>query len=615
MLYARVVLGLAVEGPFDYIIPSCLSKKIKIGARVWIDFHAKKAVGFVINITKKSNINNLKSILELIDESPILDKNMLLLTKEISDYYCCSWGQVIETALPEPLRKGKRLPNIKVAEYTKFKDNPEAVLIHDLEARDRWDIYLKSIKETLNNNRSVIVLLPDKDAVLKAKETITSNLGISPVFLYRKQAKEIEEWLKVKEGKVNIVVGTRSSIFAPLLNLGLVIINEEQDPVYKQDQVPHYHSREVAFMRINIEKAKLILGSASPSLESYYLAKKDKIKYMYISKKRDFPEIKIINMKYSLPVNRRQSLILSKYLEDVITQALNAKAKTLLFLNRRGFSTFASCRHCGIVLRCQRCNINLVYHFKDNILSCHYCNFKMQAPQICPNCNSGYIRYSGIGTEKVESELSRLFPQARIKRLDEHKEDIDLKDADIFVSTKSVIKQTNYSFDFAGVLYIDNSLNRIDFRASEKTFGLLIGLLGLVKEKLIIQTSLTKHHCFQALEGKNIQMFYGEELRQRRQLNFPPYSHMGLIKLRGVKESRVKEVSNALFNRLNKCNQAKIVKIISVNPSQPSKLRGKFCWQILVESGDAKKMSKFLKIHLKNVSHSGIIVTVDIDPI
>jgi len=628
VLYAKVVLGLAVQGPFDYIIPETFIKKIKVGTRVWVNFRTQRMVGYVVKVTTKTKIKNLKAILEVIDDSAVLDKNMLLLTRELSDYYCCSWGEAIEAALPQGLRKGKKISYTKEIKYPKQEGSKEITLIHDLDGHTRWDIYLSHIKDTLDNNKTVIVLLSDINSVLRAREIIRDRIPCSLATLYRKQSRELEEWLKIKTGEINIVVGTRSSIFAPLNNLGLVIIDEEEEPVYKQDQVPHYNAREVAFMRINIEKAKLILGSTSPSLETFYLTRKNKInpstslrvdaersrsiKYILIPPKF-FPEIKVVDTSYE-HYNLKQRNILSSYLTDAIISSLNRRGKILLFLNRRGFATFASCRHCNIILKCPRCNINLVYHFKDNILSCHYCNFKMQPPQICPNCNSGYIRYSGLGIEKIESELSRLFPQARVKRLDNY-QDAAIDDADILVSTKSIIKRTNYNFDLIGVLSIDNSLNRVDLRASEKTFSLLVSLLGLTKEKLIIQTNLPRHHCFQALENKDIQMFYDEELRQRKQLNFPPHSHLGLVKLRGEKEAKVKEVSNVLFKKLNKYNKNKNIRIISVSPSQPSKLRGKFYWQILIQSSDVKKISRFLKIYLKKFSHSGIIVTVDIDPL
>jgi len=613
MLYAKVVLGIPVEGPFDYNVPVILTKKIKAGMRVWVTFRNKKALGYVVKLTKKTSIKNLKSILEIIDEAPILNKNMLSLTREFSNYYCCSWGQAIETALPKNLRQGKKIKNSEEPKQALSKYKPQVTLIHDLDGRSRWDIYLAQIRQALSDNKSVIVLLPDVSSVLKAKEKIRSSLNIMPTLLYRDEPEELEEWLKVKEGKSNIVVGSRSAIFAPFSNLGLLIIDEEQNSVYKQDQVPHYHARDVAFMRINIEKAKLILGSTQPSLESYYLAKNNKIQYEYIARKIDFPDIKIIDTRAMRALSTQRKIILSKYLEDSIVLVLNMKGKALFFLNRKGFATFSYCSNCGIALKCPRCNINLVYHFKENTLNCHYCNFKMAPSTICPNCNSGYIKYSGTGTEKIESELCRLFPQARIKRL-ESQTDLDINEADIFISTESMVKEINHNFDLIGVLAVDNSLNLINFRSAEHTFTLLISLLRLTDKKFIIQTNMPNHYCFQALLNKDINMFYHEELKQRKELGLPPYRHIGLVKLRGKNEEHVKEISHILFDKL-KGHKNKNINIVSVNPRQPAKLRGNFYWQILIKSANTRSISKFLKIYLKDYAHSGIIVTVDIDPI
>jgi primosomal protein N' (replication factor Y) len=396
--------------------------------------------------------------------------------------------------------------------------------------------------------------------------------------------------------------------------LGLVIIDEEQDTVYKQDQVPHYHAKRVAFMRVNIDKAKLILGSTSPSLECFYLAKKSNLKYIFMPKARNFPEVKIINMRTVSSFTKR-NVIFSKYLEDSIISTLNSSGKALLFLNRKGFATIGTCIRCGIVLKCPRCSINLVYHFKDKKLNCHYCNFRREPPSICPECNSGYIRYSGLGTEKIESELARIFPQAKIERLDRQGSS-GLNAADILISTESIIKGGEHNFDLIGILAIDNSLNRVDFRSSEKTFGLLAGLLRLTEKKMIIQTYLPSHYCFKALETKDVNIFYDAELKQRRQLGFPPYQHIALVKLRGRKESRVREISEMLFERLQKSNKTnKSIKVVSVNPRHPLKLRDNFYWQILIKSRSPLKITKFLKLNLKDFSHSGIIVTVDIDPL
>ncbi|MCM8795571.1 MAG: primosomal protein N' [Candidatus Omnitrophica bacterium] len=610
--YAKVVLGLPVEGPFDYLIPHDLQGKVKSGARVWVSFGLRKLVGYVVGLANESKIKNIKPILDLIDESPILDKNMLLFTRHVSNYYCCCWGEVIETALPEALRRGKKVSFVQPLQFSLLQDKPEVMLIHDLNGKRRWEIYLKEIKETLEKDLSVIVLLPNIDLVTKVDEIISSNLGISPAIFYRKKAGQLNEWLKAREGKVNIVLGTRSAIFAPLNNLGLVIVDEEQDIAYKQDQVPHYHARKVAFMRISLTGGRLILGSSCPSLESLYLAKRHKIKYTSIERKAPYPEIKIVDTRTEFYRHKKE--ILSRYLEDLIAAELKMQSKILLFLNRRGFATFAYCRYCQRVLRCPRCHVNLVYYFKENILSCHYCNFKTTPPQICPHCNSSYIRYSGIGTQKLESELARLFPLARIKRVDKSN-DLNLEEADIFVATQAIIHQEIKPFDFVGVLAIDNSLNRLDFRASEKTFALLVGLLGLCSKKMVIQTVLASHYSFMALERKDINLFYNEELRQRRQLKFPPYRHLAIIKLRGEKEERVKKLSEELFKKLTKYKKNKDIEVVSVNPAQPPKVRGKFWWQILLKAKDAFMFSKFLKRHLKNFAPSGIIVTVDIDPV
>lgn len=615
MLYAKVVVGLPVEGPFDYLIPENLIPKVKVGSRVRVPFGPRKLTGYVIEISPQTRIPKVKPLLELIDDFPILDKNMLLLTKNISDYYCCSWGEAIETALPEQLRKGKKIPQgTETAEATN-KNNPLAILIHDLDGNARWDIYIPEIEKALENHQSIILIFPDKDSVRRAQKIINEKFpSPAAAIFYRKQPHELEEWCRVKEGKVNIVIGTRSAIFAPFSNLGVVIIDEEEDFVYKQDQTPHYHAREVSFMRINLEKAKLILGSAAPSLEAFHLAKEAKIKYQLIPRKKSFPQVKIIDTSRSVFAFKEKRGVFTKYLEDAIAANLNEKGKALLFLNRRGFSTFASCNSCGIVLKCPRCNINLVYHFTDKLLFCHYCNYKITASQICPECNSGYIRYSGTGTERVESELSRIFPQAKIKNMDKA-EEIDLKEADIFIATESIVRKGVSLFDLVGVLAIDNSLNHIDLRSSEKTFNLLVELLQLTRGRLIIQTRLSRHYCFRALEKDDFNIFYAEELKQRRQLKFPPFRHLGLVKLRGKKETRVEEASKRLFEKLKSVNKNKNLRVISVNPGRQVKLRGNFYWQVLLKAESALLMSKFLKINLKHFPHSDIIITVDIDPI
>ncbi|MFA6357117.1 MAG: primosomal protein N' [Candidatus Omnitrophota bacterium] len=613
MLYAKVVLGLPIDGPFDYLVPLDLENKILAGSRVWVNFRNKKEVAYVVELNNKTTIKKIKDIASVIDAQPVLDEAMLLLTRQLAEYYCCSWGEAIETALPEELRRGKIIENGNVSNFLgeKIVKQIGAFPIF-VQGQDRMPVYLREIKQAADSKHSVIALFSDIQEAQRAKELIEKSLNIQVFLSFRKQKDEAEVWEKIREAEYCVVIGTRSNIFSPVNNLGLIIIDQEADQVYKQEQAPHYHARQVALMRAQIQGAKIIFGDSILSLESFYLAQKNKLEYELIPPKQAYPEVKIIDLRRLPYADRKSKTIFSKYLVDAIFTVLNEKGKVLLFVNRKGFATSASCHNCGVALKCPRCNINLVFHFDEDKLKCHHCNFKMELPKICPSCNTGYIKYSGIGTEKVESELALIFPQAKIKIIDDAQD--DLNSADIFVSTSSIIKHQGASFDLIGVLVIDNSLNRLDFRSSEKTFALLAGLAGLTVKKMIIQSANANHHCFNALVKNDPQIFLKEELAQRKQLNFAPFKHMILIKMRGESLDKVKKFSLDLFERLSKIKTASL-KVLSLNCGQPAKLRGNFYYQILMRASSAEKASSFLKLHLKEAHLSGIIVTVDVDPI
>ena len=624
MLYAKVVLGLPIDGPFDYLVPLDLEKKILAGTRVWVNFRNKKEVAYVVGLSNKTKIKKLKEISSLIDTAEVLDEKMLLLTKGLAEYYCCSWGEAIEAALPDELRRGKEAAEgwagnkiVKSGDAPIFlspgsgKIGASPIFII---GQERMPVYLREIKAAWALKRSTIVLFRDIPEAEKAKELIEKDLGVEVYLTFRKQPNELKSWEKIRQAQCCIVVGTRSNIFSPVNNLGLIIIDQEQDQVYKQEQSPHYQARQVALMRAEICGSKVVLGSRIPSLESFYLAQENKLEFEFVPAKAAYPEVKVIDSRRLSYADRKSKLIFSKFLSDAIYTTLAEKGKVLLFIERKGFATSAACHNCGVALKCPRCNINLVFHFAEDKLKCHHCNFKMEVPKICPNCNTGYIKYSGLGTEKIESELSRIFPQARLKILGEEDRSAPCLDADIFVATSSVIKHQGLNFDLIGVIAIDNSLNRVDFRAAEKTFTLLTGLASLTSKKMIIQSVNINHHCFQALIKNDPQLFLKEELKQRKQLSLSPYKHMVLIKLRGANLEKVKKTACDLFERLSRIKTSSI-KILSLNPGQPAKLRGNFYYQILMRASSAEKASHFLKLHLKEGHFSGIILTVDIDPV
>ncbi|MDD4900314.1 MAG: primosomal protein N' [Candidatus Omnitrophica bacterium] len=614
MLYAKVVLGLAVEGPFDYLVPEEFKGTIAPGKRVRVNFAHQRKIGFCVAVTSKSKIKYHKPILEVLDELPILGSSMLLLTQRMADYYCCFWGEAIETALPEGIRNGRKLKLCDYSRQGRIEQKAQTVLLHDLDSTQRWEFYCGKIKKILEIKRKVIVIVPDVPALLRAKKKIEAVLKADICLLYRHARGENELWEKIFSAKVDIVIGTRSAIFAPLPDLGLIIIDAEEDHVYKQDQVPHYHAREIGLMRSEIENVDLVLGSATPSLEAFFLAKNGAIGYLPLARKSNFPEIRFVDTANLSFAERKKGGNISRLLEDAVFSVLTEKGKSLLFMNRKGYSGAAACMQCNALLKCPRCSINLVYHFHENTLKCHYCNFKMDAPKICPVCNSGYIKFSGAGTEKIENELLRIFPQAKITLLESDRQ-ANLKDYDIFVATSAVLKQEGLQFDLVGALAVDNALNFPQLRSAENAFRLVWGLANLTEGKLIIQTAFVTHPVFQSLWKKDQLFFYNHELEQRKQLKFPPFGHFVLIKLRGKNEEKVKASAGALSEQLIAALPKKNYKFLSSNPAVPNKLRGNFYWEIIGVSCEPQKLSPGLKKELKKFAHSGIIITVDVDPI
>ncbi len=615
MSYAKIVLNLAVEGPFDYLIPPTFKTRVKPGVRARVNFSNRSAIGYVVGLSAASRIKKIKPLIEVLDKDPVLDKRMLALTRQISNYFGCTWGEAIESALPQALRQGRVVEAAVGACSASIKTGkPEATLLWEPDNKKRWRIYLDEIRSITKSGRSVIILLIDLNAALDAKRLIESELRIPVGISYRGQPDELNQWSEIRNGQFSVVLGTRSAVFSPLTNLGLIIVDQEQDSVYKQEQTPHYHAREAAFFRAGNDGASLLLGSSAPSLESIYPAFKGKIRYIKPQDSAALPEIKLIDEQRRPFSKSSQKISVSKFLSDSIGSTLAAGGRTLIFLNRRGYSNQAACLNCGEIIRCPRCNINLTYYFGQNLLRCNYCNHKITAPKICPACNNGYIKYSGTGIERIENEASLGFPQAKIKRIDAGTSN-DAAGADIYVATSSVIRHHVIKFDLIGVVAIDSSLNRSDFRSGEKAYALLIGLSRLTDKRMIIQTRLTSHHLFTSLIERDPESFYRQELKQRKQLGFPPYRHLILIKLRSKAESKVAEEAEHLFNNLKGAKKNLGTEVLSCNPGQPAKIRGKFYWQILITCSGVRQTVKFIKLELQKFRHSSIIVTVDVDPI
>lgn len=622
-MIAKVIFPLPIDTPFDYCIPKGIEKHISCWSRVRVPFGNRELVGYVGGFSKKSHIRSLKSIISLLDKQPLLDEVLYRLAKYVFKNYFCSLGEAINLLLPNLLRKGKKLEIAPSAECQplRAKEKSEVFLLRSWGIR-KWQFLQEKIKETINREEGIIILEPELHLCLQAKQMIEEEFKKEAVLLHSKNTdkEELELWLKVKTGKAKIVVGTSFAVFAPVRNLGLIIIDEEDSPVYKQEQSPFYNAKDIALFRARESGADLILASSVPSLDSYYLAKKAKFRLIkLLPEEKPNPSVQVVDITEERHRQKKRNIILSNILENNINQAVTNKKKVMLFLNRVGFATYAKCANCGFVIKCSRCSKNLVFIYGVDKLICQTCNFKLPVPKICPECSQSYIRYSGLGTEKLESECSRLFPFNKVLRYDrlDSKVDLDKAPFDILIATQIVLKDLPKlkNIDLVGIISLDLSLNRVDFRAAEKTFQVVSRLISIAKEKVIIQTGLPQHYVIKPLMRNDYSLFYKEELSQRKELLFPPFSSLALISLRGRQNEKVELAAESLFEHLQNINRKNKIEIFNPSAAHPLKLRDNFRYNILLKSRSKKALIHFINKHLKGFKKSGIIITVDMEPL
>lgn len=614
-LYAQTVLDVPVDGPFDYSIPDCLASFARPGCRVRINFSNKKRVGYIVAISSKTQVKSVKPLIDVIDrQGPLLGANFLELTRRVARYYCCSWGTAIEIGLPGVLRKGRPIDlPVPAAESSAAPAAGRFLLLHDLDNNGRIRVYEEQAAGYLERRSSVIILVPDRQAAERMFTLLQARFNSRVCVLTREDKDQIRQWMYAASAHPVIVIGTRSAVFAPVQRLGCIIMDDEHDYGYKQDQAPHYHCRTVALMRCAIEKSDFIAGSCAPSLELMHAAQQGLFEVRTIPRSRPDPAIKLVDMKKLPVVSKRQKITVSGYVQSAVLAAAASGEKTLFFFNRKGYATLAICSHCSHTFQCPRCSVNLHFHYQANVLACHYCGYSTAVPPICPECNAGYVRFLGAGTEKLESELFRLFPKARISRW-ESGMPLAYDSADIFIATQAAIRHCQRRFSLVAVLGIDNALNHVDFRSGEKAFQTLAALADMADREMIIQTNMAEHYVLAAVTSRNPALFYAEESRQRRQLSFPPYRHFCFVKVRSAVEEKAASGARSLFDELAAAQKPAGVSVMAVFPAQVPRLRGNYYWQILLGSKNVERMSDFIKKQLKIFRRSGIIVTVDIDP-
>jgi len=539
--YVKVALNLPLYQSFHYRVPGELAPKIEKGKQVLVPFRNRNLRGFIVEEGEGKRLKRLKFVRRVIEDFPPLSSNFLHLGKWISEYYFCPLGEVLYSFLPASTTfkiNAEDSPKNSSPFFSNFKniENPSSgsVLLFQIEEEEeKIALCLELISKTLKENKQVILIVPEISYINSFKEIILRRLKEEiGIFHSRLSPRErYKEWERIRKGKINLIIGTRSVVFSPLISPGLLIIEEEENLSYKQIEAPRYHTREVAIKRGKIEGFSVVLFSATPSLESRYQVEKGKYKLIKIQRKeKRVPRIKIVDMR------KEKSYPLSASLKSAIAWNLKERGLILLFLNRRGFASFLLCRECGKVIRCPNCNIGLSFHLRNNLI-CHYCNYQESVPLMCPFCGGSRLSQIGAGTEQIEMKVKKMFPQACIRRVDidiinssssyrEFLRDFTQGKINLLIGTQLAIKrEILQKITLVGIISADISLNLPDFRATEQSFHFFNKIRNFMRREgeIIIQTYNPDHYVFANLEKE--EEFYEKEMRIRKELEYPPYFH------------------------------------------------------------------------------------------
>ena len=486
------------------------------------------------------------------------------------------------------------------------KNKYEEYLIYGVTGSGKTEIYLQLIEKALNNNKTSIMLVPEISLTPQTVDRFIARFGEENIAVLHSKlsiGERFDQWNKIKSGQAKIVIGARSAIFAPVQNLGIIIIDEEHDSSYKSESTPRYNAKDVARYLCYESNIPLVLGSATPDTGSLYRTMKKQSVLLRLNKRANnakLPEIEVVDLREEL--SKKNKSMLSEKLQESIKENLENKKQTILFLNRRGFSTFVMCRDCGYTAKCKNCDITLTYHKSTNKLKCHYCGYETKVITKCPECGSENIRYFGTGTQKLESEINSLFPEAKTIRMDvdtvtkknSHEKILtDFKEnkADILIGTQMVVKGHHFpNVTLVGVIAADGSLNMNDYRANEITFQILTQVAGRAGRgedagKVIIQTYNPDSFTIECVKQQNEEMFYNTEMRLRKQLKYPPFCDIIVIGVSSKDEQITMKVAQSLHKYLKDRveNENIGIMLYKALPAPIDKIKNKYRWRILIK--------------------------------
>ncbi len=514
-----------------------------------------------------------------------------------------------------------------------LRHNPTPGLLHGVTGSGKTEVYMHVIEHALQRGQQAIVLVPEISLTPQTVGVFRRRFGDDIGILHSGLGlgERYDEWHRIHRGEARVVIGARSAVFAPVKSLGAIIVDEEHETSYKQEESPRYHARRVAEIRARQHGASLILGSATPALESYFRALEGQLQLVRLGSRvagATMPPFSVVDMRQEMESGNRS--MFSRLLQDKMATVISQGARVILFLNRRGYSSFMLCRECGHVVECSQCEVSLTLHARNQRLRCHYCDFSQPAPDVCPECESSYIRGFGAGTERLESEVRRLFPHAPVWRMDAdtttrrgaHQkilEEFSRTPGAVLVGTQMIAKGLDISdVQLVGIVTADTALNLPDFRSAERTFQLVSQVAGRSGRdgpgEVLLQTYHPDHYAIEAASRHDYEGFYQQEIALRQQAGFPPFSHLARLIVSAHGEVTAQQAAASLA----KVPADKALQILGPAPAPLSRLHGLYRWQLLIK-GESRphvlSLAESMYNSFERERVSAVRLTVDIDPL
>ena len=514
-----------------------------------------------------------------------------------------------------------------------------AFLLHGVTGSGKTEVYMRAMNKALSLGRSAMMLVPEIALTPVFSRRLRARFGDQVAIFHSslQKGERFDEWTRVRNGEARVVIGTRSAVFAPVKNLGLIVVDEEHEASYRQQESPYYNARDVAIVRAQKESATVVLGSATPSLESFHNARKGKYQFVRLPERigaRPMAEAKIVDMR-TVFARHAKPRVFSDELLEAIRETRERGEQSIILLNRRGYSSYILCRSCGETVQCPNCDVTLTYHRSERVIVCHYCNHREPVPRVCPSCGKKYIYYVGEGTEQLEEMLKLLFPSLRVARIDrdttarrkvfeQSLADFSAGRIDTLVGTQMLAKGHDFpNVTLVGVVSVDAGLALPDFRSAERTFQLITQVAGRAGRgdrpgRVLIQTYHPYHYSLRHACAQDYEGFFEEELRYRQNHSYPPFVALASLLIHGPDLGRVRSDSLELRKQLDLVNQDRKCRILGPAPAPLSRLKGEHRFQVLIKSRSRKHLREVADAALKAVADKGAnlrSINLEIDPV